>query len=123
MVNRRKEGFSLEKFAFGMDRQLLGMTANWTIRLTSKHVSPRGEEIRRKLTLRNASKWIATAVAGAMAFSFMAMPVMAHAQTNSKDAKREKNARIGAAALGAAGLYGLSRKQTTLGVAALAGSA
>ena len=73
--------------------------------------------------MRNASKWIATAVAGAMAFSFLAMPVMANAQTQAKDAKREKNARIGAAALGAAGLYGISRKQTTLGVAALAGSA
>lgn len=73
--------------------------------------------------MKNASKWIATAVAVAMAFSFLAMPVMARAQTQSKDAKREKNARVGAAALGAAGLYGISRKQTTLGVAALAGSA
>ncbi len=58
-----------------------------------------------------------------MALSFLAMPVMARAQTQSKDARREKNARIGAAALGAAGIYGVSRKQTTLGVAALAGSA
>ena len=73
--------------------------------------------------MRIASKWIATAVAGAMALSFMAMPVMANAQTKAKDAKREKNARIGAAALGAAGIYAVSRKQTTLGVAALAGSA
>lgn len=73
--------------------------------------------------MRFASKWIATAVAGAMALSFMAMPTMANAQTKSKDAKREKNARVGAAALGAAGIYAISRKQTTLGVAALAGSA
>ena len=71
--------------------------------------------------MKIASKLIATAMAGALVLGMMAT---ASAQTKQqKDAKNEKNHRIAAAALGAAGIYAVSRKQTTLGAAALAGSA
>ena len=56
-----------------------------------------------------------------MGLSFLMMPSVAAAQ--SKAVKKEKNHRVAAAALGAAGLYLLGRRNTTLGVAALAGSA
>jgi hypothetical protein len=51
------------------------------------------------------------------------VPATAMAQTKAKDAKREKTHRTTATALGAAGLYLYSRKQTTLGTIAVAGSA
>lgn len=74
--------------------------------------------------MKIATKLIVTAMAGALALGMLAMPMAAQAQTKrQRDAKNEKNHRIAASALGAAGIYAVSRKQTTLGVAALAGSA
>jgi len=69
------------------------------------------------------NRLIAGALAGMMAFGMFLVPAAAAAQTKSKDAKRERTHRVTSAALGAAGVYLLGRRNTTLGVAALAGSA
>lgn len=71
--------------------------------------------------MKIGNRIIAAALVGAMALSFAIMPAVASAQ--SKAAKREKGHRVAAAALGAAGLYLYSRKQTTLGTIAVAGGA
>lgn len=71
--------------------------------------------------INKANRLLAVALAGAMALGLVAMPQMASAQR--KQQERERNHRVGASVLGAAGLYMLSRKQTTLGAVALAGSA
>lgn len=71
--------------------------------------------------MNTSRKIIGIALACAMALGFMAVPSSAMAQ--SRAAKRERTHRITASALGAAGIYAISRKQTTLGAIALAGSA
>src|SRR5690242_3984055 len=73
--------------------------------------------------MKMGNRLIAGALAGMMAFGVLLVPAAANAQTKSKDAKRERNHRVAAAALGAAGVYLLGRRNTTLGVAAMAGSA
>jgi hypothetical protein len=73
--------------------------------------------------MKIGNRLIAGALAGLMIFSAVLVPVMAGAQTKAKDAKRERTHRVTSAALGAAGVYLLGRRNTTLGVAALAGSA
>ena len=76
-----------------------------------------------KNKMKLGTRFIAGALAGMLAFSMVLMPASALAQTKKKDAKREKNHRVAAAALGAAGVYLLGRRNTTLGAVALAGSA
>src|SRR6478735_4768234 len=73
--------------------------------------------------MKLGNRIIAGALATMIACSSLLVPAVAAAQTKTKDAKREKNHRTTAAALGAAGLYLYSRKQTTLGTIAIAGSA
>lgn len=66
-------------------------------------------------------RFFSIVLAGAMALAMMAVPQAANAQRRQQE--RERNHRVGASVLGAAGLYMLSRKQTTLGAIALAGGA
>ena len=73
--------------------------------------------------MKIGNRLIAGALAGLMALTIVLVPASAVAQTKSKDAKRERTHRVTSAALGAAGVYMLGRRNTTLGVAALAGSA
>jgi len=68
------------------------------------------------------NRMIAGTLAGVMALGVILTPAAALAQ-QSKAAKNEKNHRIAASALGAAGLYLLGRRNTTLGAVAIAGSA
>ena len=73
--------------------------------------------------MKISTRMIAGALAGLMALGVFLLPAAATAQSKSKDAKRERTHRVTSAALGAAGVYLLGRKNTTLGVAAMAGSA
>jgi len=73
--------------------------------------------------MKLGNRIIAGALAAMIACSALLVPATAAAQTKAKDAKREKTHRTTATALGAAGLYLYSRKQTTLGTIAIAGSA
>ena len=72
--------------------------------------------------MKVANRILAWTLSAAIAMTAI-VPATAIAQTKAKDAKREKTHRTTAAALGAAGLYLYSRKQTTLGTIAIAGSA
>lgn len=69
------------------------------------------------------NRTLAGVLAGVISLGVLLAPVAAVAQTKAKDAKRERTHRVTSAALGAAGVYLLGRKNTTLGVAAMAGSA
>ena len=70
------------------------------------------------------NRLIAALLVAAFAMSVLLVPASAMAQTKrQKDAKNEKNHRVAASVLGAAGLYLYGRKNTTLGTIALAGSA
>ena len=71
--------------------------------------------------MKLGNRIIAATLAGAMALGMVAMPASAAAQ--NKQAAKERQHRVTATALGAAGLYLYGRKQTTLGTIALAGSA
>jgi len=68
---------------------------------------------------------MAGVLAGVLTLGMLIAPMAASAQSSKdkKDVKNEKKHRIAASALGAAGVYLLGRRNTTLGVAAMAGSA
>jgi hypothetical protein len=71
--------------------------------------------------MKIGNRIIAAFLAGVMALGFVLVPAQANAE--GRQAKREREHRVAASVLGAAGLYFLSRKQTTIGAIALAGGA